>query len=71
MFARREVIVAAGAIHSPQILQLSGVGPAAVLQQFGIPVAQDLIGVGNNLQDHCMVSIGYDCKSSLSRFELT
>ena len=62
MFARREVIIAAGAIHSPQILQLSGIGPATLLEKFNITVAQDLIGVGNNLQDHCMVHIDYSCK---------
>ena len=51
--ARREVIVAAGAIGSPQILQLSGVGPAALLRQHGIEVRHELAGVGENLQDHC------------------
>jgi choline dehydrogenase-like flavoprotein len=48
--ARKEVILAAGAIHTPQILQLSGVGPAALLQQAGIPVVADLPGVGANFQ---------------------
>ena len=51
--ARREVIVAAGAIGSPQILQLSGVGPAALLHQNGIEIRHELAGVGENLQDHC------------------
>ena len=51
--ARREVIVSAGAIGSPQILQLSGIGPGAVLERHGIPVHHDLAGVGENLQDHC------------------
>jgi len=51
--ARREVIVAAGAIGSPQILQLSGIGPGALLERHGIPVHHDLAGVGENLQDHC------------------
>jgi len=50
--ARRETILAAGAIGSPQILQLSGIGPAALLQQHEVPVAIDLPGVGENLQDH-------------------
>lgn len=65
VFARQEVIVAAGALHSPQILQMSGIGPAALLQHFNIPVAEDLVGVGSNLQDHCMVRIDYACKISL------
>ena len=50
--AGREVILAAGAIQSPQLLQLSGIGPADLLQQLGIPVVADLRGVGANLQDH-------------------
>jgi len=50
--AEREVILAAGAIQSPQLLQLSGVGPAALLGQHGIRVVADSPGVGENLQDH-------------------
>ncbi len=50
--ARREVIVAAGAINSPQLLMLSGVGPAEELRRHGIEVKCDLPGVGENLQDH-------------------
>ncbi|MCP5368837.1 MAG: GMC family oxidoreductase N-terminal domain-containing protein [Hyphomicrobiales bacterium] len=50
--AAREVVLAAGAIQSPQILQLSGVGPAGLLAEHGIPVVQDLPEVGENLQDH-------------------
>jgi choline dehydrogenase len=50
--ARREVIVSTGSIASPQLLKLSGVGPAAELQALGIPVVHDLPGVGENLQDH-------------------
>lgn len=50
--ARREVIVSAGAFGSPQLLQLSGIGPADELKKFGIHVQQDLPGVGKNLQDH-------------------
>jgi choline dehydrogenase-like flavoprotein len=49
---RREVIVSAGAFGSPQLLQLSGIGAAAELQKFGIPLVHDLPGVGQNLQDH-------------------
>jgi choline dehydrogenase len=50
--ARREVILSGGAINSPQLLKLSGVGPAAELRQFGIEVVADRPGVGENLQDH-------------------
>jgi choline dehydrogenase len=50
--ARREVIVAAGSINSPQLLKLSGIGPAGELAQLGIPVRHALEGVGENLQDH-------------------
>ena len=50
--ARGEVILAAGAIGSPQILQLSGVGPADWLEELGLPVLADRPGVGRNLQDH-------------------
>jgi choline dehydrogenase len=52
---RREVILSAGAIGSPQILQLSGIGPAAALQAHGIDVTHDLPGVGQNLQDHLQI----------------
>ena len=50
--ARREVMLSAGAFNSPQLLQLSGLGPAAHLQALGIPVVADMPGVGANLQDH-------------------
>ena len=53
--AEREVLLCAGSIGSPQILQLSGVGPAALLQQHGIPLVHDLPGVGGNLQDHLQI----------------
>lgn len=53
--ARREVILAAGAIHTPQLLMLSGVGPAEQLQDFGIQTLLNLPGVGSNLQDHMQV----------------
>ena len=60
------MIVAAGAIHSVQLLQLSGIGPASLLKSFDIPVAVDLPGVGNNLQDHCLVGTFYPCRLSLT-----
>lgn len=55
--ASREVIVAGGSYNSPQLLKLSGVGPAAELQKFDIPVIKDLPGVGTNLQDHYEVAV--------------
>jgi choline dehydrogenase-like flavoprotein len=57
--ARREVVLAAGAIGSPQILQLSGIGPGALLRKHGIDVRHDLPGVGENLQDHLQVRCAY------------
>ena len=50
--ARREVILSGGAVNSPQLLQLSGIGPASLLQSLGIPLQHDLPGVGENLRDH-------------------
>jgi choline dehydrogenase len=55
--AGREVVLAAGAIGSPQLLLLSGVGPAADLERLGVPVRRDLPGVGRNLQDHPFVTV--------------
>ncbi|KAL8973972.1 MAG: hypothetical protein Q9197_001785 [Variospora fuerteventurae] len=57
--ATREVIVAAGSLHSAQLLQLSGIGPSSLLDTYDIPIALDLPGVGNNLQDHCLVGTFY------------
>ncbi len=53
--ARRAVILAAGSIGSPQILQLSGIGPRILLQHFGVPVVHELPGVGENLHDHLQI----------------
>jgi choline dehydrogenase len=50
--AKKEVILAAGSVHSPQILQLSGIGPKDVIQKLGIESQMDLPGVGHNFQDH-------------------
>jgi choline dehydrogenase len=55
--ARREVIVSLGTVRSPHLLQLSGIGPAGLLQGLGIPVHTDLPGVGENLRDHYSVRI--------------
>ena len=55
MKAKSEVIIAAGAPHTPQVLQLSGIGPSRLLKELGIPVVVDLPGVGQNFQDHPVV----------------
>ncbi len=55
VLARREVILSAGAVGSPQILQLSGIGPAAHLRAHGVEVLHDAPGVGENLQDHLQI----------------
>ncbi|KAL2060753.1 hypothetical protein VTL71DRAFT_9395 [Oculimacula yallundae] len=64
--ATKEVVMAAGAVHSPQILQLSGVGPKALLQSFGIKVVVDLPGVGSNFQDHLDLKVDYTFTSNIS-----
>ncbi|WP_407672627.1 GMC family oxidoreductase [Paraburkholderia gardini] len=61
--ARKEVILCAGAFQSPQLLMLSGVGPADQLRQLGIRVLHDLPGVGANLQDHPDFIFGYEAES--------
>jgi len=64
--ARAEVILSAGAIGSPQILQLSGLGPAALSQKLGIPVVADLPGVGENLQDHLQIRAVFKVKNTVT-----
>ena len=64
--ARREVIVAAGSLQSPQLLQLSGIGPPAVLQPLGIPVNHAPDGVGENLQDHLQVRTIFRCTKPIT-----
>ena len=59
--AAREVILCTGAVRSPQLLMLSGVGPAAALARLGIGVVADRPGVGGNLQDHVRVPVAYEC----------
>jgi choline dehydrogenase len=67
-FARAEVevIIAGGAFNSPQLLQLSGIGPAALLQSFGIEVIADMPGVGADLQDHLQVRMQYRCTEPIT-----
>ncbi|WP_322995951.1 GMC family oxidoreductase [Castellaniella sp.] len=64
--AAREIILAAGAIGSPQLLQVSGIGPADRLRQFGVPVVHDLSGVGENLQDHLQLRMIYRLQGALT-----
>ena len=64
--ARAEVILSAGSIGSPQILQLSGLGPAALSQALGIPVVQDIPGVGENLQDHLQIRAVFKIKNAVT-----
>ncbi len=64
--ANREVILSAGPIASPHLLQLSGIGPGAVLQQAGIEVIHDLPGVGENLQDHLEFYFQFRCHKSIT-----
>jgi choline dehydrogenase len=64
--AEGEVIIAGGAFNSPQLLQLSGLGPAALLQSFGIAVIADMPGVGADLQDHLQVRMQYRCTEAIT-----
>ena len=64
--AKREVILSAGALQTPQLLLLSGIGPGAALQEQGIPVSHALPGVGQNLQDHIDIVIPYLSPSPLA-----
>ncbi|TBR42750.1 choline dehydrogenase [Marinomonas agarivorans] len=64
--AHQEVILSAGSIGSPQLLQLSGIGPKDVLEQANVPLIHELPGVGENLQDHLEVYFQYECKQPVS-----
>jgi choline dehydrogenase len=64
--ATHEVILAAGSIGSPQILQLSGIGPGAVLREAGVAVVHELPGVGENLQDHLEVYFQFRCSQPIT-----
>ena len=66
--ARREVIVAGGAINSPQILMLSGIGPAGALREHGIEPVADVPGVGENLQDHIETYVQHACTQPITLF---
>lgn len=64
--ATRQVILCGGAINTPQLLMLSGIGDAAQLISFDISVVADLPGVGQNLQDHLMAGVEYECTQPIS-----
>jgi choline dehydrogenase len=64
--ARKEILVSSGAYNSPQLLQLSGVGPAELLRKHGIDVVLDAAGVGNDLQDHMQVRIVMRCTKPIT-----
>jgi choline dehydrogenase len=69
--ARREVILCAGAVNSPQILQVSGLGPAPLLQGLGVAVIADMPGVGANLRDHYIVDLKFRVRGAVTVNEQT
>ena len=69
--ARREVILSGGPINSPQLLMLSGIGPAAHLAEHGVAVVHDLPGVGGNLQDHLELYVQQECTQPITLHSAT
>jgi len=69
-YAGGEVIVSGGAFNSPQLLQLSGLGPAKILQDLGLDVAADMPGVGADLQDHLQIRMLYRCTEPITANEV-
>ena len=66
VYLKRELILSAGPIGSPHLLQLSGIGPAETLEKAGMEILHELPGVGENLQDHLEVYFQYECKQPIS-----
>ncbi len=64
--ANKEVLLCAGAVNSPQLLQVSGVGDAALLGDLGIPVVHNLLGVGQNLQDHLGITVACEVQEPIT-----
>jgi len=64
--ARREIVLSAGPIQSPKLLELSGIGRAELLRQYGIPLVADLPGVGENLQDHPNTRLTFHCSEPIT-----
>ncbi len=69
--AEKEVILAGGAINSPQLLMLSGVGPADHLKEVGVPVLHDLPGIGQNLQEHLELYVQQQCRRPVTLYTYT
>ncbi|KAJ8105544.1 hypothetical protein ONZ43_g7387 [Nemania bipapillata] len=67
--ARKEIIIAAGALKSPGLLELSGIGNVNILKKYGIETIKDLPGVGENLQDHLLCDIRYDAEDQMETLE--
>ncbi len=68
VWAEREVILCGGTVNTPQLLMLSGIGPADALRGFALDVVADLPGVGQNLQDHLDVAVHYECTQPVTLF---
>jgi choline dehydrogenase len=66
--ASREVLLCGGAVNTPQVLMLSGIGDPEILQRFALPVMAELKGVGQNLQDHLDCSIQYECTQPITLY---
>src|SRR5207302_919175 len=69
-FAKGEIVVSGGVYGSPQLLQLSGLGPGELLQQFGIPVVRDMEGVGKHLHDHFNTYLVWRCSQKVTLNDL-
>jgi choline dehydrogenase-like flavoprotein len=70
-YAEKEIIISGGTFNTPQLLKLSGIGPAAELKKLGIPVVVDLPGVGQNLQDRYENSIIVNLENPFSVFKVS
>lgn len=68
LFVNKQVILSGGAVNSPQLLMLSGIGPADQLRKHNIPLVHHLPGVGRNLQDHLEVFVQYRCTQPLTLY---
>jgi choline dehydrogenase len=68
--ASGEIVVSGGVFNSPQLLQLSGIGPGALLQEIGVPVIHDLTAIGSHLQDHFYVRMMFRCSKQITMNEL-
>jgi choline dehydrogenase len=69
--AEREVVLSGGAVNTPQLLLLSGIGDADYLRRWNLPIVADLPGVGRNLQDHLDVTVQYECTQPITFYTYT